>query len=353
MDVVKTNIEKIGGSVELESKPGHGTTVKVKIPLTLAIIPALIVKSGGERFAIPQVSLIELVRLDGGKCVEHIHGAPVHRLRGKLLPLVYLHEELRMAGDMAKALDIIVLQAGAQSFGLVVDEVSDTEEIVVKPLGKQLKSIPWFAGATIMGDGAVALILDVFGLAQQSGVLKVLRGGALAEAEAEAEEADADDLQTLLLFDLSETQRMAIPLSSVARLEEFQSKSIERAGSREVVQYRGSILPLIRVDSLEGGGDSSERELVQAVVYREEGRSVGLIVGHIHDVGPEDRPVQPGFPRNDPGRPERGEPQDVSYGKRGPLFGFRIQKSRQNCVGHTWIAPRRAFTLDPEHFLES
>ncbi|MCA9786569.1 MAG: chemotaxis protein CheA, partial [Candidatus Cloacimonetes bacterium] len=159
MDVVKTNIEKIGGSVDLDSTAGKGSTVRIKIPLTLAIIPALIITCSNERFAVPQVSLLELVRLEGEnarKSIEMISGAPVYRLRGKLLPLVYLHDELKLPSTRnpeSDPLNIVVLQADSQQFGLVVDQINDSEEIVVKPLGRQLKTISQFAGATIMGDG--------------------------------------------------------------------------------------------------------------------------------------------------------------------------------------------------------
>src|SRR5208282_5145455 len=174
MDVVKTHIEKIGGTVDLQSKPGQGVMVRMKIPLTLAIIPALIVTSAGERYAVPQVSLLELVRVEPAaerNGIEMIHGAPVYRLRGRLLPLVYLNRELQVgsepstavegdAGDV-QAVNIVVLEADGRQFGLVVDFINDTEEIVVKPLSKHLKSISVYAGATIMGEGKEALILDV------------------------------------------------------------------------------------------------------------------------------------------------------------------------------------------------
>jgi len=184
MDVVKTNIERIGGTVDVQSAAGKGTTVKVKIPLTLAIVPALIVTAGGQRFAIPQVSLLELVGLGGEEArarVEMIHGVPVYRLRGNLLPLVQLKQALRIgeraapgsafAASGPKCVNIVVLQADGEKFGLVVDEISDTEEIVVKPLGRHLKNVSLFAGATIMGDGKVVLILDVLGLAQRARVV--------------------------------------------------------------------------------------------------------------------------------------------------------------------------------------
>src|SRR5208337_2367328 len=174
MDVVKTNVEKIGGLVDLQSTLGRGTTVRVKIPLTLAIIPALVVTCAGERYAIPQVNLLELVRLEAEHAttaIEMVHGVPVYRLRGRLLPLVYLSRELKLVGKLDSAgsndaaVNIVVLQADDRQFGLVVDE------IMVKPLRKQLKTVKTFAGSSIMGDGKVALILDVLGLAQRASVV--------------------------------------------------------------------------------------------------------------------------------------------------------------------------------------
>ncbi len=304
MDVVKTNIEKIGGSVDVLSDDGRGTTIKIKIPLTLAIIPALIVTSGGERFAIPQVSLVELVRLEGTQAqrgIEMLYGAPVHRLRGHLLPLCYLNRELELsagapvtaglpvsptstgteAGD--GAVNIVVLQADGRQFGLIVDEINDTEEIVVKPLGKQLKGITCFAGATIMGDGQVALILDVLGLAQHANIVTEIRDRGLVESVRGDGQSAAR--QTLLLFEVGRDGRMAVPLSTVARLEEFPRSQVERSGRQEVVQYRGQILPLIRVaDFLGAPSASAESDPMQVVVYAEQNRSVGLVVGRINDI---------------------------------------------------------------------
>lgn len=299
MDVVKTNIEKIGGSVDVFSQSGAGTTIKIKIPLTLAIIPALIVTSGGERFAIPQVSLLELVRLEADqarKGIEMLYGAPVYRLRGQLLPLCHLNKELDLAtaapggpdggGDAGSdAVNVVVLQADGRQFGLVVDEINDTEEIVVKPLGKQLKGITCFAGATIMGDGRVALILDVLGVAQHANVVNEVRDRAMLEKS--RSDGRAADRQTLLLFDAGGGSRMAIPLSMVARLEEFPRSSVERSGRHEVVQYRGQILPLIRVSDHVSGAAAAAAdgdEPMQVVVYAEQGRSVGLVVGRINDI---------------------------------------------------------------------
>ena len=299
MDVVKTNVEKIGGTVDVQSTLGRGTTVRVKIPLTLAIIPALVVTCGGDRYAIPQVSLLELVRLEAdevGKGIELVHGAPVYRLRGRLLPLVYLNRELKLAADArpAKELDgavnIVVLQADDRQFGLVVDEINDTEEIVVKPLRKQLKLVKTFAGSSIMGDGKVALILDVLGLAQRADVVGETRDRPLTEKATEA----AGDKQTFLLFAGPGDSRMAIPLSTLARLEEFPVSQVEMSGSQWVTQYRGQILPLIRLNVVLEERRNRLRALqapptpdsppIQALVLNHEGRSFGLVVERILDI---------------------------------------------------------------------
>jgi len=294
MDVVRTNIDKIGGSVDVQTKLARGTTVRMKIPLTLAIIPALLVTNRGDRYAIPQISLLELVRLEGEdaqKRLESVQGAPVYRLRGRLLPLVYLDRELRpeAAGESGKssAVNIVVLQADDRQFGLVVDEITDTEEIVVKPLGKQLKGIRSFAGSTIMGDGRVALILDVLGLAQSANVVGGNHERAVAEKELGAVASNGEK-QTMLLFQCGSEGRMAMDLSLVARLEEFKSESIEKAGEQMVVQYRGEIMPLIRISEAlhlpeqERTGDRTGK--TQVVVFSEDGRSVGLVVDRIVDI---------------------------------------------------------------------
>ena len=299
MDVVKTNIEKIGGTVDLVSGHGGGTTLKIKIPLTLAIVPALIVSSAGQRYAIPQVNLLELVRLEGEarSAIERIHGTPVYRLRGKLLPLVFLNEELR-ATAMASASDdsdgddtstnIVVLQADDRQFGLVVDQVRDTEEIVVKPLGKELKGLSVYQGATIMGDGRVALILDILGLAQHAGAVGRARGQTKNESEKRragtGDSSRSDEHQALLLFSVGADSVMALPLSMVARIEEFPRERLERAGNRMVVQYRREILPLIDLSEAVGGHATDAGPSVQVIVYSEHERSVGFIVGRILDV---------------------------------------------------------------------
>jgi two-component system chemotaxis sensor kinase CheA len=296
MDVVKTNIEKIGGTIDVQSRVGSGTTFRIKIPLTLAIIPALTVTCADDRYAIPQVNLLELVRLEGEGIsgIESIQGAPVYRLRGNLLPLVYLDRELGVGpGQLDRTREIVyivVLQAEERQFGLVVDDVCDTEEIVVKPLGKQLKGIPCYAGATILGDGRVALILDVLALAQQANVLTAGRDRGHLERSARGD-AVAAEVQSLLVVGLGGDRRMAIPLSMVTRLEEFPLSTVEHVGAREVVQYRGQILPLVRLASFLGvstwGGEPDAATSLQVVVYSEAGRSVGLVVDAILDIAEE------------------------------------------------------------------
>jgi two-component system, chemotaxis family, sensor kinase CheA len=323
MDVVKTHIEKIGGTVDLQSKRGEGVLVRMKIPLTLAIIPALIVTSAGDRYAIPQVSLLELVRLEeraGHKGIEMIHGSPVYRLRGRLLPLIYLSRELERQENTGEtstasnpltarnvvpisavprkalefeAVNIVVLEADGRQFGLVVDEINDTEEIVVKPLSKHLKNISVYAGATIMGDGKVALILDVLGLAQCSSILAEGREH-LPEEEVAAAGGAGRAKQKLVLFTGRAGSRMAVPLDLLARLENIPGAQVERSGNQWVTQYRGQILPLIRVthaleerrqlSSGEGLMTLPTTEMLQVLVLENEQQSFGLVVNQILDI---------------------------------------------------------------------
>ena len=298
MDVVKTNIEKIGGVIDLESELGHGTTFKIRIPLTLAIVPALIITSGKERFAIPQVNLLELIRINEEQrstAIEYVHSNPVYRLRGKLLPIVHLNRELRLAPARATGvINIVVLQAGQHQFGLVVDQINDTQEIVVKPLDKVLQDIPVFAGATIMGDGRVALILDVLGIAQQAHILSESHDQGVSAQLREAR-AGAAERQTLLLVRSPGNSRLAIPLAPVSRLEEIPINQVESAGDVDVVQYRGQILPLIHLRDIlserrsfnrlvDAGGAPVDANLLQAIVFGDGLRQVGLIVDEILDI---------------------------------------------------------------------
>jgi two-component system chemotaxis sensor kinase CheA len=292
MDVVKSHIEKIGGVVDVFSRLGEGATVKIRIPLTLAIIPGLVITSGGERFVIPQVSLLELIRLEAdqsGKHIEYVHGTPVYRRRGSLLPIAYLNQVLGLnSADHGEAVSMVVLQAEDRQFGLVVDGINDTQEIVVKPLGKQLKGLTLYAGATIMGDGRVALILDVLGIGQRSGVLAEFLEQARASGQQKSLTETAQ--QRLLLFRAGSFARLAVPLSLVARLEEFPQSAIEHASGGEVVQYRHRILPLVSLRKVlepDSPGPEQPPDPVQVVVFNDGDSSVGMVVDEILDVTEE------------------------------------------------------------------
>ncbi|HEY0238114.1 MAG TPA: chemotaxis protein CheA, partial [Friedmanniella sp.] len=298
MDVVRTKIEAIGGAVDVESVVGRGTTWRLRIPLTLAIMPALTVESAGDLYAIPQVNLLELVALDSQRSesgIEHIHEAPVYRLRGELLPLVSLASVLEVApsGTDVAALAagsessvIAVVQSDHQRFGLLVDRVLNTEEIVVKPLSARLKAIGAYAGATVLGDGHVALILDVQAIARRA-----LAGDldtAARDAHAGAGSAVAHEVQQVLVVGIGGGRQVAMPLASVARLEHVQAEQVEYVGGREVVQYRGTILPLARLDRLLGAYGSEESSELLLVVYSRANRSVGLVVREIVDIVDDD-----------------------------------------------------------------
>ena len=305
LDVVRTNIEKIGGKIDLESTLGAGATIRLQVPLTLAIVPALVVDCGGDRYAIPQASLVELVRiapehLAGG--VERVHGAPVYRLRGGLLPLVFLSEQLHVPSHLSPDdnLNMVVLQVANQTFGLIVDRIRDTEEIVVKPLHKQLKAISLYAGATIMGDGRVALVLDVLGIAQRAGVLS----GAKRQTEAATSQSatSATDLDPLLVVEVLDGVPLALPLSHVDRIETITMEQVESLGGRPVIQYRGGVLRLVDVGqtlaALRPGTSTSvgaaagksrgkpgeARRELPLVVYRWGNASVGLVIDRVLDI---------------------------------------------------------------------
>ena len=320
MDVVRTNLEKVNGNIDVHSRVGQGTTFKLKIPLTLAIIPTLIITSGGDRFAIPQVNLVELVRLEGEpaiKSIEMFHDTPVYRLRERLLPLVYLNRELKLdRGAETKrspitnyqlpitnyqlpnddVLNIVVVQATDKPFGLVVDTINDTQEIVVKPLGKQLRTLNCFAGATIMGDGKIALILDVQGIAQRTHILSEQEKALLAE-ENVAKQAE-EPPQQLLLVQGPDARRIAISLANVCRLEEISPTILERVGKQHVIQYREQIVPLIDISYVFGGvtnngyisqtiadEESAKDEKLRIVVVSLDGEKyVGLVVERVLDI---------------------------------------------------------------------
>jgi two-component system chemotaxis sensor kinase CheA len=288
MDVVRSNIERIGGTVELSSTLGQGTCFTIKIPLTLAIVSALIVRACSERFAIPQISVLELVRVgrDGGgsngMAIERIGSTPVLRLRDQLLPLVTLGELLRLErneGEPASA-TVVVTAVGSGTLGIVVDDVYDTEEIVVKPVAPILRHVTMFSGNTILGDGSVIMILDPNGVARSAGVsaTRNQRG----HADRAVSTTRSDDSTALLLFRAGgDPTPRAVPLSLVARLEEIERGKIERSGGGFVTQYRGKLMPLIGM----GDGGPTDNEEPQAVlVFADGARSMGLMVDTIVDV---------------------------------------------------------------------
>ncbi|MCF6199427.1 MAG: chemotaxis protein CheW [Hyphomicrobiaceae bacterium] len=296
MDVVRTNIELIGGTVDLISVVGKGTTFIIKIPLTLAIVSALIVEVSGQRFAVPQLSVVELVRAHGeaGHRIEMINDAPVLRLRNELLPLIYLNKQLGLEPspeykDAKGGKEfVIITQVGSQTFGIVVDFVFHTEEIVVKPMSNMLRDISMFSGNTILGDGSVIMIIDPNGIAQSvaadSGVqAAVERQAAVVQASVR------EDLTTLLVFSAGSDEPKAVPLSLVTRLEEIDNSKIERINGRDLVQYRGKLMPLVYLDDYDPAsrGDKPRQPVL---VFTDDDHSMGLVVDKIIDIV-EDRLV--------------------------------------------------------------
>jgi two-component system chemotaxis sensor kinase CheA len=288
MDVVKTNIESIGGTIEVESEAGRGTVCRLRIPLTLAIVPALTIECAGDRYAIPQISLQELVSLDAGKAanaVEEVGGAQVYRLRGELLPLVRLTDVLGLTSERHDGHVVIaVLRSEGRRFGLVVDRVINTEEIVVKAVGGQMKAIGLYSGATVLGDGTVALILDVQALARRALRTETTDRQDSQKAAASAAAASETERQRMLLAAIGGGRRVAIPLDTVTRLEQVRADSVEKVGNREVVQYRGAILPIVRLDRHLGAYGETDREVLEVIVYADHGRSVAIVVEEILDI---------------------------------------------------------------------
>jgi two-component system, chemotaxis family, sensor kinase CheA len=282
MDVVRTNIDQIGGTIDVKSALGEGSSFTIKIPLTLAIVSALIVEAAGDRFAIPQLSVVELVRAQTNSehRIERIKDTPVLRLRNKLLPLVHLKKLLRMdeagTGEPEDGF-IVVTQVGNQTFGIVVDGVFHTEEIVVKPMSTKLRHITMFSGNTILGDGSVIMIVDPNGIAQAIGTAQTED----AREETEARTAASAKTVSLLVFRAGSPELKAVPLSLVTRLEEIDCKKIELSNGRHMVQYRGHLMPLVRV----GEGVRIRTEGTQPLlVFSDGGRSMGLAVDEIVDI---------------------------------------------------------------------
>ncbi len=282
MDVVRSNIEQIGGTVDLQSAAGRGTAFTIKIPLTLAIVSSLIVEAAGERFAIPQLSVLELVRAGGGEHrIERIKDTPVLRLRNKLLPLLHLKDVLRLGDSDRESGFVVVIQVGNQVFGAVVDGVLHTEEIVIKPMSSKLRHIAVFSGTTILGDGSVIMIVDPNGLSQALGRAAAQAAQADAPELEQSDEAAAEDTVSLLVFRAGSQRPKAVPLSLVTRLEEIDCRRIEISDGRYLVQYRDQLMPLLRIDTESG----LKKEGAQPIlVFSDHGRSMGLVVDEIVDI---------------------------------------------------------------------
>ncbi len=310
MDVVKTNIEQIGGTIDLKSTQGQGTTFTIKIPLTLAIVSALIVEAGGERFAVPQISVVELVRartsehgsIDSERTepvVERINDTPVLRLRDQLLPLISLTDLLRLPAATTDAAEdavyIVVTQIGGTTLGIIVDRVFDTEEIVVKPVAPILRHISMFSGNTILGDGSVIMILDPNGIARASGVgggMEGRAGGRALSSGNATQGIGANDRMAMLLFRAGDQAPKAVPLGLIARLEDIDRDRIETSAGQPVTQYRGRLMPLVPMS----GMLDMDRPRHAVLVFSDDerrhsggavadgGRCMGLVVDEIVDV---------------------------------------------------------------------
>ena len=300
MDVVRTNIEKVGGLIDLSSQVGEGTKIKLIIPLTLAIVPAMIVRSQKDYFAIPQVKLQELLRVDieeNKKSIEKLQGQLVYRLRGELLPLVDLAgilNPLHQNQDKKSIFNIVVLKTDGHIYGLIVDEIMDTADIVVKPLPQFLKKIESFSGATIMGDGNVALILDTQGVAEISGAHRMNQSKDGDSKLLSASKFQADNRSEYLFLKLSTAGYFALPLILVHRLEEFDLNEVEISGVEKMVKYRGSLLPLIYLNQYLGHKEIQTQNAdskLSVIVVSKHSRYFGLVVNEIVDILTSDREV--------------------------------------------------------------
>ncbi|MES2165611.1 MAG: hybrid sensor histidine kinase/response regulator [Pseudomonadota bacterium] len=292
MDVVRTNIDQIGGTIDVKSVPGEGSSFTIKIPLTLAIVSALIVEAAGDRFAIPQLSVVELVRARANSehRIERIKDTAVLRLRNKLLPLMHLKKLLKI--DDGASIDpengfIVVTQVGSQTFGIVVDGVFHTEEIVVKPMSTKLRHIGMFSGNTILGDGAVIMIIDPNGIAQSLGTAAASQSEIGDDNAATRSNSDAQ-LTSLLVFRAGSSQPKAVPLALVTRLEEIAVEKIEVSNGRHMVQYREQLMPLVEIE----GVSIRESGVQPILVFADDGRSMGLVVDEIIDIVEEQLSIE-------------------------------------------------------------
>ena len=286
-DVVRTNIEKIGGNIEMKSVQGQGSTFTIKIPLTLAIVQALIVEVGGERFAVPQISVVELVRASphSEHRLEMVDQTPVLRLRDRLLPLISLSRALQLDEgtplDAESELFVVVVAVGGQRFGVIVDRVFDTEEIVVKPAAPILRRITLFSGNTILGDGSVVMILDPNGMAGLIGDTQLGEDVDEAAAQSQRDASAGAEAVSMLLFEGGGEEPKAVPLSLVSRLEEIDLSKVESSSGRAVIQYRGALMPLIGIDEVNPYGRTETKPVL---VFADERHKMGLVVDRIDDI---------------------------------------------------------------------
>jgi two-component system chemotaxis sensor kinase CheA len=286
MDVVKTNIEKLGGSVEIESTLGKGSTVRILVPLTLAIVPSMIIASGKYRFALPHACIVELVRADGNeKRIERVSGVEVLRIRGQLLPLVRLRQLLAFSStetDETTEDQIVVVEANEIRFALAVDQVLDSEEIVVKPLGRHLNNLPLLAGATILGDGKVAMILDAVGISSRAKLSNSVEE--IAVTASAHERGNQSENQRLLLLSLNTVDHFAVSMDIVNRIERIAVSDIEYVGDQKVLKYGDVMLPLLEIPHVLKCSDPIEPDHLYAIVYSVYGREVGLLAPILRDI---------------------------------------------------------------------
>lgn len=299
MDVVKTNIERIGGTIDLHSQVGQGTRLSITIPLTLAIVPVFMVCARGQRYAVPQSAVVELTRHDGESHAVPIDvamGAPVYRLRGELLPVVYLSEMLGEGRDLTRTdVSVVVVHADGKRYAIVVDRIEDSAEIVVKPVASHIRRLGVFAGATVLGDGQVSLILDVMGIARRAGLVAEIEERRDVDMGGDGEVAEVNGSRVLVVQ--ASSRRVAVPLDDVLRLEEIESSRIAETGRGMMVQYRGRLLPLIWLSEYLGEPRGRLPDAFKVLVGGPANALVGVVVDHIVDiVGEAVEPTQPGLP---------------------------------------------------------